>query len=242
MSGWVGHSCPTKHAAAQAVWVGHSCPTESMQRHKPCGWTLQSDKKSEICTASMFTHHRHLKRMNVKINSLGQECPSHTAYAVPTYPTHPNVRLPTHAAAPPESSASVICNFLQKQPQSFPPEARDAILRHCLHDNEKRFHLHAAVVMPDHVHLLLTPLQDENGWPYGLPKILKLLKGTSARSVNKFLGTAGPVWQEESFDHVLRSQESLTEKLEYIRQNPVRRSLVTNPEDYRWLWIEPGLG
>ena len=92
--------------------------------------------------------------------------------------------------------------------------------------------------MPEHVHLLLTPLRDEQGWPYGLPAILKLIKGASARSVNKLLSISGPVWQEESFDHVLRSQESLEEKLEYIRQNPVRRGLVTKPEDYRWLWVE----
>jgi REP element-mobilizing transposase RayT len=94
--------------------------------------------------------------------------------------------------------------------------------------------------MPDHVHLLLTSLEDENGWPYGLPAILKLIKGASARSVNKLLDGSGPVWQEESFDHVLRSQESPTEKLEYIRQNPVRRGLVKKTEDYRWLWIERG--
>jgi REP element-mobilizing transposase RayT len=92
--------------------------------------------------------------------------------------------------------------------------------------------------MPDHVHLLLTPLQDIDGWSIGLPAILKLIKGASARSLNKLLGVSGPVWQEESFDHVLRSEDSLEEKLEYIRQNPVRRGLVKKPEDYSWLWIE----
>ncbi len=96
--------------------------------------------------------------------------------------------------------------------------------------------------MPDQVHLLLTPLSEQAGWPYGLPAILKLIKGASARSVNKLFGANGPVWQEESFDHVLRSQESLAEKLEYIRQNPVRRGLVKRPEEYRWLWVEQGPG
>jgi REP element-mobilizing transposase RayT len=120
----------------------------------------------------------------------------------------------------------------------FPPAARDAVLQHCLHDHGKRYELHAAVVMPDHVHLLLTPLRDEEGWPYALPLILKLLKGTSARTVNKLSSSSGPVWQEESFDHVLRSQESLNEKREYIRQNPVRRGLAKKPEDYKWLWVE----
>jgi REP element-mobilizing transposase RayT len=120
----------------------------------------------------------------------------------------------------------------------FTPEARDAILEHCLHDHGKRYDLQAAVVMPDHVHLLLSPLRDEKGWPYSLPVILKQLKGTSARSVNKLQGSSGPVWQEESFDHVLRSQESFEEKLEYLRQNPVRRGLVKRPEDYKWLWVK----
>jgi REP element-mobilizing transposase RayT len=104
----------------------------------------------------------------------------------------------------------------------LPPEARDVVLQHCLHDHGRRLQLHAAVVMPDHVHLLLTPLQDKEGWPYALPAILKSIKGTSARSVNKLLHHTGPVWQEESFDHVLRSQESLEEKLEYVRQNRKR--------------------
>ncbi len=54
------------------------------------------------------------------------------------------------------------------------------------------------------------------------------------------MGREGPVWQDESFDHVLRNDESLREKMEYIRQNPVGKGLVTKPEDYPWLWIEEG--
>jgi predicted secreted Zn-dependent protease len=49
---------------------------------------------------------------------------------------------------------------------------------------------------------------------------MKSIKGISARDVNKLLGRGGPVWQEESFDHVLRTNESFKEKIEYIRQNP----------------------
>lgn len=77
--------------------------------------------------------------------------------------------------------------------------------------------------MPDHVHLLLTPLSTDKGWPHAMPAILKSIKGTSARSVNKLMGLSGPVWQEESFDHVLRPDESFQDKFEYIRQNPVRK-------------------
>jgi len=119
----------------------------------------------------------------------------------------------------------------------FPAEARDIVLRHCIWENEKRVALHAAVVMPDHVHLLLTPLRDGTGSPYPLSHVLKLIKGVSARRINQLLGSSGPVWQEESFDHVLRSEESFEEKLEYLRQNPVRKGLAQKPEDYRWLWV-----
>jgi REP element-mobilizing transposase RayT len=127
------------------------------------------------------------------------------------------------------------CKLLRDE---FSAEARTLVLQHCLHDHNVRYQLHAAVIMPDHVHLLLTPLADQEGWPIGLPATMKALKGSSARSVNKLARRAGPVWQEESFDHVLRSDESFSQKLEYIRQNPVRRGWVRKPEEYRWLLVE----
>jgi REP element-mobilizing transposase RayT len=120
----------------------------------------------------------------------------------------------------------------------LPESVQDIVLRHCLHDHGTRARVHAAVVMPDHVHLLLTPLRDEDGNLYSLVEILQGIKGASAHSVNRALRRSGPVWQEESFDHVLRSEESFEEKVEYIRQNPVRRGLAAQPEDYPWLWLE----
>jgi len=71
-----------------------------------------------------------------------------------------------------------------------------------------------------------------------LSDILKGIKGASARIVNQALQTCGPLWQEESFDHVIRSDESLAQRIDYIRQNPVRRGLVRMPEEYPWLWVE----
>jgi REP element-mobilizing transposase RayT len=125
------------------------------------------------------------------------------------------------------------CGCLDPLPESV----RDIVLRHCLHDQGTKAEIHAVVVMPDHVHLLLTPLRDSEGNLYSLVEILQGIKGSSAHSLNRALRRSGPVWQEESFDHVLRTEESFSEKVEYIRQNPVRRGLVTVPEDYRWLWV-----
>jgi REP element-mobilizing transposase RayT len=119
----------------------------------------------------------------------------------------------------------------------LPESVRDIVLRHCLHDRGTKAAIHAVVVMPDHVHLLLTPLRNAEGNLYSLVEIVQGIKSASAHSLNRALGRSGPVWQEEFFDHVLRSEESLVEKLEYVRQNAVRRGLVKKPEDYRWLWV-----
>jgi putative transposase len=96
--------------------------------------------------------------------------------------------------------------------------------------------LHTAVVMPDHTHLLLSPLRDVNGFNFSLPQIMHAVKGTSVRKINVLLGRAGPVWHEEFFDHALRSNESLAEKADYICQNPVRAGFVKAAGEYRWLW------
>jgi REP element-mobilizing transposase RayT len=125
------------------------------------------------------------------------------------------------------------CGCLHPLPESV----RDIVLPHCLHDQGTKAAIHAVVVMPDHVHLPLTPLRDLDGSLCSLVEILQAIKGASAHSLNRALGRSGPVWQEESFDHVLRGDENFEEKLEYVRQNPVRRGLVTLPEDYPWLWV-----
>jgi REP element-mobilizing transposase RayT len=169
-------------------------------------------------------------KTKIKSNSGGQECPPYTAL---DRKYEYRRKLPHYQKA----GRAVFITFCKGNRIPFTPESRDAILQHCLHDHGRRYDLHAVVVMPDHVHLLVSPLRDEKGWPYSLPTILKLLKGTSARSVNRLSGSCGPVWQAESFDHLLRSQESFEEKLEYIRQNPVRRGLLKKPEDYPWLWV-----
>jgi REP element-mobilizing transposase RayT len=129
--------------------------------------------------------------------------------------------------------------FCKLSHDPFSQLARDRVLKHAMYEHGRRIDLHAAVIMPDHVHLLFTPLRNEQGWPYPTQKVLKMIKGTSARDVNKAMGSCGPVWQDESFDHVLRSQESLEEKIEYVRMNPVRAGLVNKPEEYKWLWVGP---
>ena len=124
----------------------------------------------------------------------------------------------------------------------LPESVRALVLEHCLKDHQSKMMLHvmlhAAVVMPDHVHLLFTPLHDLEAKPYSLSEILGGIKGSSAHSINKGMKRKGNVWQSESFDHILRNDESMAEKAEYICNNPVRKGLVASVEDYPWLWRE----
>ena len=133
--------------------------------------------------------------------------------------------------------------FGTHQRWQLPAPARSIVLQSCLHDHGHRYDLLVVVVMPDHVHMILTPLTDVQRCE--VPPLYRLLgdiKSASAHLINEQLGRRGRVWREESFDHVLRSSESLDQKIDYILRNPVRRGLVQIPEDYPWLWRAPRPG
>jgi len=119
----------------------------------------------------------------------------------------------------------------------LPERVRRIVLECCLHDNGAKFDLRVAIVMPDHVHMIFTPLVNQQEMEiYSLGEIMDAVKGASAHRVNKALGRKGTVWQAESFDHVLRSSESLDAKIAYLLENPVRAGLVGNWAEYPWLW------
>jgi len=92
----------------------------------------------------------------------------------------------------------------------------------------KHYVLHAFVVMPNHVHLLITPAVP-------LPRLTKSLKGFTVRRANALLGTMGiAFWQDESYDHVVRDRREFERIRLYIENNPVRAALVHDASEYRW--------
>jgi AICAR transformylase/IMP cyclohydrolase PurH len=95
--------------------------------------------------------------------------------------------------------------------------------------------------MPDHVHLLLTPLEAKTGRWVPLGELLKSIKSYSALRVNRQRARAGPLWQDESFDRIIRDARDLEEKWQYMWHNPVTAGLVSRPEEYHWFWSS-GLG
>jgi len=95
--------------------------------------------------------------------------------------------------------------------------------------------LHAYVVMPNHVHVLLTP-------QISLPALVRQVKGPTAIAANRLLGRTGkPFWQEEYFDRVVRNDAELSRIRWYIEWNPVRASLVSSPEEFQWSSAFAGL-
>ena len=130
--------------------------------------------------------------------------------------------------------------FVTKNRSILPDWARDIVLESIRHDDALRYNLDAAVVMPDHAHLILTPAIDERRQRVEpLFEIMKAIKGASARKINQRIERHGAIWQEESFDRVLRSAEDTSAKLLYVLENPARRGLVGGWQEYRWSWHRP---
>jgi REP-associated tyrosine transposase len=120
----------------------------------------------------------------------------------------------------------------------LPDEARTMVFDHCLFENGRKVHMHAFVVMPDHVHLLFTPLESDKGEAYSLAEIMQGIKGASSHSVNKLLGRSGQLWEAESFDRIIRSEDDFEYRFIYIVGNPIAAGLARGPDDYRWAWRE----
>ncbi|NNJ70565.1 MAG: hypothetical protein HKP10_04670 [Kiritimatiellales bacterium] len=86
------------------------------------------------------------------------------------------------------------------------------------------------VIMPDHVHFFCVDAESKTT----LSRLIGAWKQWSAKEICPLLGLEAPIWQKEFFDHLLRSDESYSEKWEYVRQNPVRAGLVENARDWEY--------
>jgi len=112
-----------------------------------------------------------------------------------------------------------------------------SIVAEALHyRHERAYDLLAFCIMPNHVHLVCTPLQREDGTYYAIHRILQSLKQHSARQANKVLGRQGTFWQEESYDHVVRDADELTRVVQYVISNPVKAGLISEWEAWPWTY------
>ncbi|MDY7110451.1 MAG: class I tRNA ligase family protein [Planctomycetota bacterium] len=118
-------------------------------------------------------------------------------------------------------------------------QERRVVLEACLHWHNERMHLHLVSVMPDHVHMLLTPLEQSPGEWHSLPDILHSIKSFTAHRIQEQREASGPLWQDEYYDRIVRDDDEFYEKWNYIVENPVRAGLAGAAEEYGFT-IRPG--
>ncbi len=120
-----------------------------------------------------------------------------------------------------------ICCQIRRQNQLCHKPVAAAIFETVAHRHERGlWHAHLFLLMPDHVHALISCPTDEKD----IQSLIFQWKEWTAKQI-------GIGWQRDFFEHRLRREESIQEKSEYIRQNPVRAGLVQNAVDWSFLWI-----
>jgi len=104
-----------------------------------------------------------------------------------------------------------------------------------LHFNETRYQLVAWCIMPNHVHVVFSPVDG-----HCPSDILRSWKGFTARAANKILKINGTFWERESFDHLIRTADSVERFADYVENNPVEAGLCDKPSE--WLYSSAGSG
>lgn len=87
----------------------------------------------------------------------------------------------------------------------------------------------AWVIMPNHVHLLITIRHGAT-----LSKVIRSFKGFTAHQAHKILGSRGVFWYPEHFDRYIRDDDHFQRVVSYIEMNPVKAGLVTSPQEWRF--------
>ena len=109
-------------------------------------------------------------------------------------------------------------------------DVRQIVVDALLFYNEKRYILHHFVIMPNHVHLLLSPIGDDE-----VTKSMGSIKQYTANAINRLMGRKGDVWQRNVFDRMVRNVQEYDRYVRYIQQNPAHLP----PNQYS-LWTDIG--
>jgi REP element-mobilizing transposase RayT len=107
------------------------------------------------------------------------------------------------------------------------PSVARMVQNSLLHFDDERYRLSAWVVMPNHVHVLLTPFEG-----FELSEIVHSIKSYTAHEANKILRRTGEFWQEECFDRLIRNGEHFRSVMSYIEKNPVKARLCREASDW----------
>ena len=114
------------------------------------------------------------------------------------------------------------------------PSERSMVVHAIRHFENQRYHLPAYVIMDDHVHVLIFPLNENR-----LHKIVHSWKSFTAARLTKDFSRKAPIWQREYFDRIVRDDDELMEKARYILNNPFAR--WSELDEYEWLGFGEGV-
>jgi REP element-mobilizing transposase RayT len=89
------------------------------------------------------------------------------------------------------------------------------------------YRLYGFCIMPTHLHLVIHPFGT-----YNFSYIMKMIKGSFTRKLNKANGKTGKIWQKGFYDECIRDEMHLLRVLEYIHNNPLKAGLAMEPEEY----------
>jgi REP element-mobilizing transposase RayT len=139
----------------------------------------------------------------------------------------------TGAGVGPASPARLVSSagFLSAQ-------ERAVVKRAILFWHKRRWTVSALTVMPNHVHVLATPLEQAPGRWFSRPKLVQSVKRHSAKQINVARRSKGSLRQAEGFDRIVRDQAESEEKARYILHNAVKAGLVDDGWEWDGFWWE----
>jgi putative transposase len=142
---------------------------------------------------------------------------------------------PTRLFSPPGTYFLTFCTWHHRQ--LFPVETYARLFLKTLfhYRREGRYLLHAFVLMPDHVHLLLAPAPDIT-----IERSVQLIKGGFSHALGSLIGRKSEIWQRGFTDHRIRDAQDFVRHRNYIHLNPVVGKLVAESSVYRYCSAFPG--
>jgi putative transposase len=127
--------------------------------------------------------------------------------------------------APQETRTYLITAVTAERRSIFQVAATAELLKQTIFDyrSQGKFLAHAFVIMPDHLHVLITPAPDVS-----LEKAMQFIKGGFSFRLKSKLD----VWMRSFNESQILTAEKFANCVRYIKENPVRRGLVARPEEY----------
>lgn len=118
------------------------------------------------------------------------------------------------------------------------PRIADLVTESLHHRDGRVYDLDAFCIMPNHVHLVYTPLPKADDTYHAMSAIMHSLKRYTARQANLLLRREGSFWQHENYDHVIRDEAEWRRIITYVLNNPVKAGLVQHWEEWPWSYCK----